>query len=372
MISLRDKLKAAQGAAPKPVKKRAEDCLIREQKIPIGKFLLPARIEGEWLSFMQGKEMPSCLRTDLLFLDTETTGLSHGAGTVAFLAGVGYFTEDAFIVRQYLMRDYDEEMFLLSYILGHLAACKVICTFNGATFDLPLLDARFTMNRMRNPETQKPHLDLLPISRRAWKLRLGKCNLTALEEAILGTKRQDDLPGSQVPERYFTFLKSGDGTLLEDILAHNAQDIISLALILEKLLCAHEKPLQLHAAEDLFSLGRIYEKRGRAEGARQCYRAADQGRLSALSRNRLANSFRKEGNWAEAEKVYLRMVAAHQGGCAPLIALAKICEHKKGDIPKAIEYTQKAAILGADDPGCDMDALQKRLKRLLIKGRKER
>lgn len=372
MLSLRDKLKAAQPAAQKPQKKQAEDCLIRESRIPASAFQLPEHLDSGSLSFMQGSEMSSCSRKDILFLDTETTGLSHGAGTVAFLVGVGFFTDDECVVRQYLMRDYDEEIFVLSYVLGHLSNCSVICTFNGATFDLPLLETRFTMNRMRNTEMQKPHLDLLPIARRAWKLRLKKCNLTALEERILGSERQDDLPGALVPERYFSFLKTGDLTLLEDILKHNAQDIVSLAHILNKLLSAHETPLQLREPEDLYSMGKVYEKRGKAEGARQCYRAADKGKLSALSRARLADSFRREGNIEEAEKVYARMAAARQGGIVPLIALAKIYEHKKGDIAKAIEYTQKAVIFGADDPDCDMAALQKRLKRLLQKARKEK
>lgn len=371
MLSLRDKLKAA-GAVQKPVKKAAEDCLIRETRVPLSAFSLPAELDGGSLTLMQGKEMPGCRRNEILFLDTETTGLSHGAGTVAFLVGVGFFTDKEMIVRQYLMRDYDEEIFVLSYVLGHLSQCGILCTFNGATFDLPLLEARFTMNRMRCTELQKPHIDLLPVSRRIWKLRLKKCNLTALEQAVLGTERKDDLPGSLVPQRYFEFLKTGDLNQLEDILRHNAQDIISLAHILHQLIAFHEKPAPSAYPEDLFSLGRVYEKHGKTEGARMCYRAADRGAVSALSRARLADSFRREGNFAEAERIYTRMIASRQGGIAPLIAMAKICEYKKGDIPKAIEYTQKAVILASDDPETDMAALQKRLKRLLLKARKDR
>ena len=371
MLSLRDKLKAA-GAAPKkaPVQ-RSTDCLTRVTRVPAERFSLPERLSGESLSLMQGKEIPSCARDEICFLDTETTGLSHGAGTVAFLVGVGFFDGDGFTVRQYLMRDYDEESFVLRAVDEHLREHRVICSFNGATFDLPLLESRFTMNRMNGETLRKPHIDLLPTARRVWKLRLKGCRLGALEEAVLGMERQDDLPGAQVPQRYFDFLKSGDMTLLEDILRHNAQDIISLAHLMHKLLEAHECPLLTSAPEDLYSLGRVFEKRGKAEKARMCYRAADRGKMSALCRTHLAESYRREGSSEDAERVYLAMISARQGGAAPYIALAKLCEHKKGDLNAAIEYTQRAIRSSCDDPSADMKPLQKRLERLLEKARRK-
>lgn len=372
MPSLRDKLRAAAPQKARPAKPQAQDCYIKEIKIPISRFDLPGLISGSALSFMQGGEYPDCCREDFLFLDTETTGLSHGAGTVAFLVGVGYFTHDHFIVRQYMMRDYDEEEFLLSYVAKDLYGCKVICTFNGATFDLPLLENRYTLKRMREQYIHRPHVDLLPTARRVWKLRLKKCNLSSLEAAVLGMEREDDLPGSMVPERYFTYLKTKEFFLLEDILAHNEQDIISLAHILSRLLCLHASSIEAEKPEDIFSLGRVYERRGKMEGARMCYRAADRGAVSAMARARMADCCRREGNWQEAARVYNRMIASRQGGIAPYIAMAKICEHKKRDIPAAIEYTRKAIILSADGPECNMDDLQKRYQRLMNKARKER
>ncbi|MBQ4073716.1 MAG: ribonuclease H-like domain-containing protein [Clostridia bacterium] len=371
MASLRDKLRAAAPQKARPVKPQAQDCYLKEIRIPIEKFDLPRLISGDALAFMQGGEYPDCRREDFLFLDTETTGLSHGAGTVAFLVGVGYFTEQHFIVRQYMMRDYDEEEFLLSYVAKDLYQCKVICTFNGATFDLPLLENRYTLKRMREQYIRRPHVDLLPTARRVWKLRLKKCNLASLEAAVLGLEREDDLPGSMVPERYFTYLKTKEFFLLDDILEHNEQDIISLAHILSRLLCLHAAPIDAGNPEDIFSLGRVYERRGRQEGARMCYRAADCGAVSAMARARMADSFRREGDYSEAARVYERMIACRQGGIAPYIAMAKICEHKKRDIPAAIEYTRKAIILSADQPDCNMADLQKRYQRLLKKARRE-
>ena len=370
MASLRDRLRAAvpQKAVSRP---GPEDCCIRREFIPLSEFSLPPVLTGEQLYLMQGSEFASCRREDILFLDTETTGLSHGAGTVAFLVGVVYFEADGFHVAQYLMRDYDEEIFLLQHVARHLAACRVLCTFNGASFDMPLLENRFTMQRMRSQYTLPPHVDLLHTARRVWKLRLKKCNLAALESAVLGLEREDDLPGALVPERYFTYLKTKEFFLLEDILRHNAQDIVSLAHILHRLMALHDAPLlTAQAPEDLFSLGSIYEKRGRIEGARQCWRAADQGAVSLMARTRMAESYRREGRIEEAEEMYRRMIASRQGGVGPMIAMAKICEHKKRDIPAAIEYTRKAIILAADQEDAYMAALQKRYERLLTKARR--
>lgn len=372
MLSLRDKLKA-YGAQPRAEAKKApDDCFVRETTVPLSAFSLPEELQGDTLSLMQGEAFSHCRREKICFLDTETTGLSHGAGTVAFLTGVGFFTPDGFVVRQYLMRDYDEETFLLERVAEHLTHSDLLCTFNGATFDLPLLETRFTMQRMRDRYCHKPHIDLLPVSRRVWKLRLKKCSLASLEEAVLGMRRQDDLPGALVPERYFAFLKSQDFSLLEDVLRHNAQDIISLAHILDRLMRLHDAPLlTAQAPEDLFSLGKIYEKRGRGQGARMCYRAADRGSMSLLARGRMADSFRREGDWEAAARVYETMIEDRQGGVGPLIALAKICEHRKKDLPAAIEYTRRAILLAADRPGSDMPALQKRYQRLMMKARKE-
>lgn len=372
MPSLRDKLKAISAQTPAaPARPRAEDCLVRETTAPLSAFSLPEHLSGAALSFMTGRDMPDCKREDICFLDTETTGLSHGAGTVAFLTGIGYFTENAFVVRQYLMRDYDEETFLLQRVARHVRDCAVLCTFNGATFDVPLLDARFTMQRMRDGWVSRPHIDLLPIARRVWKLRLKKCNLASLEAAVLGVERENDLPGAQVPERYFRFLKTGDAGLLSDVLTHNAQDILSLPQILERLCRLHDQPLLAKDAEDVFSLGRVYELRGNREGARMCYRAADRGSVSRLARVRMADTLRRDGDWEGASQVYLQMLSERQGGVSALVALAKICEHQKKDIPSAIEYTRRAIVLAADRPGSDLPALQKRYRRLMMKARKE-
>lgn len=369
MRSLREKL---QATAKQPVVKKPvpEDCWMKEIKTPAEEFALEGIIPGDDLFVMLGGQWQDVRKDDILFLDTETTGLSHGVGTVAFLVGIGYFEKDYFIVRQYLMRDYDEEGFLLQHVLQHLSGKTTLCTFNGASFDMPLLEARFTMNRMRNPHSLQ-HIDLLHVARRVWKLRLKSCRLSRLEEMVLGFTREDDLPGALVPERYFEYLKTKNRALLDDILEHNGQDILSLAHLLHRLIVLHETPLCAEKEEDLFSLGRVYEMRGRPETARICYRAADKGSVSALARARMAETYRKTGDTEDAAQVYEEMIKSHQGGIGPMIAMAKICEHKRRDIKKAIEYTQKAIMLCAQRDGDEMPALQKRFERLMKKARKE-
>ena len=213
-------------------------------------------IRRETVMLMQGDDMPKDFAAErILYLDTETTGLM-GAGTVAFEVGLGWQEGDTFHVRQLVMRDYPEEKYLLEEIVRVAEKFDVICSFNGKTFDLPLLKNRFIMNRIRTACLDKPHIDLLHIARRVWKLRLKRCNLTNLEEALLGVPRVDDLPGAQVPERFFSYLKTSDFTLLDDVLEHNEQDIVSLQNLLSHMCRMYENPEQLRFDED--EIGRAH------------------------------------------------------------------------------------------------------------------
>ena len=187
MLSLYDRLRSQ----PKPAKRPSpaptvQDCLIRESHFP-----LPAEyfhLSDGLLRMMQGDEtLPShCDRQHILFLDTETTGLSGGAGTVAFLVGVGYIDETGITVLQYLMRDYNEERYVLEHVRRHLESTQLLVTYNGKSFDMPLLASRFTMNRIRFDPLSVPHADLIHTARRVWKLRIGRCSLSHLEEVIFG------------------------------------------------------------------------------------------------------------------------------------------------------------------------------------------
>lgn len=278
----------------------------------------------------------------LLFLDTETTGLSGGAGTVAFEIGVGFIDERGMVIRQYIMRDYCEEAAMLTEIAALIRQADTLITFNGKTFDLPLLESRMVMNRIRLPVTQMPHVDLLHAARRVYKLRLKRCNLATLEEAVLGQRRCDDLPGAQVPQRYFDYVRTKEFALLEDVLRHNFDDVKSLACLTGRLCAAFRTPELLDHPEDLFSVGRTLQRGGRTQQARTCFRILGRSTLSAQAHMHLAVSYKKEKEWAEVVETCQRMIAQGAGGVWPYIELAKYYEHVAKDNARALSCANGA------------------------------
>lgn len=173
-----------------------------------------------------------------IYFDTETTGLSTGAGTVIFLAGLARVSRGAVVVRQYLLPDYHHERPLLRAVATDLAAAARLVTYNGRTFDLPMLTARLTVHGLFREQAALPaaHDDLLPDARRLFRRPLGGARLADVESGVLGVRRTSDCPGSEVPARYFGYLRGGSPDILAEVLDHNAQDVVSLAL-LEAELC---------------------------------------------------------------------------------------------------------------------------------------
>jgi uncharacterized protein YprB with RNaseH-like and TPR domain len=202
------------------------------------------------------------------FLDTETTGLSGGAGSYAFLIGVGRYIDSTFQVRQFFMRGPGEEAAQLAEVADWIADCRSLVTFNGRSFDMPLLETRCVLHRRAPFLSGAPHLDLLPVSRRLWRLRLESCALTALERDILGLERQDDVPGWMIPYRYFRYQQDGDARPLVGIFHHNALDILSMVSLLTRVARTYGEPESTLAhAEDWFSLARAYERAAEVERA---------------------------------------------------------------------------------------------------------
>jgi len=360
-MNLRDKLKAIEkpkvkitvketAPAPQPV---FTDCWRTESTHVPSDYPL----RRETVMLMQGEEMPEDFAAErILYLDTETTGLA-GAGTVAFEVGLGWQDAAGFHVRQLVMRDYPEEKYLLEEIIRVAEGFDVVCTFNGKTFDLPLLRNRFIMNRIRTDALDKPHIDLLHIARRVWKLRLKKCNLTNLEEALLGIPRVDDLPGAMVPERFFSYLKTGDFRLLDDVLEHNEQDIVSLQNLLCHMCRMYENPEQLRFDEDVFSMGVALDRFRHTEEARRCYRLAG-GEMHAQGQQRLAVSYRRNGEKQEAAAVWQEMIRCREGGVTPYIELAKYYEHQEKDIRAALDMVRRAISMMSEPSLFDETSVQ--------------
>jgi uncharacterized protein YprB with RNaseH-like and TPR domain len=215
-----------------------------------------------------------------LFLDTETTGLAGGSGTYAFLIGVGSIGDDGFRVRQFFMRDYNEEASALHSLAEYIGRFDVLITYNGRSYDQPLLETRFTMCRARHPFGRLEHLDLLYGARRLFRLRLENCRLVNLENQILGFEREGDIPGEMIPYCYFEYLRTRRAHRLPPIFQHNVLDIVSLACLTGVIPEAFRDPVSVPARHgmDLLGLARWLQVSGRlAEASQLLRRAIDMG-----------------------------------------------------------------------------------------------
>ncbi len=201
------------------------------------------------------------------FLDTETTGLAGGSGTVAFLVGIGVISASGFDLKQYFLREPAEEASMLSRLADDLAEFDVLVTYNGKSFDVPLLETRFTMNRRKAPFHRLKHVDLLYGARRLWRLKLESCRLQELEKRILGHERVGDVGGGFIPNLYFDYLRNGDAAPLEPVLYHNAIDILSLACLTAIIPQAIQQPERLKHGEELTGLARWFRNEDRLEEA---------------------------------------------------------------------------------------------------------
>jgi uncharacterized protein len=313
-----------------------------------------AELPEDLLDAVGENQIPALPPTRWAFLDTETTGLSGGCGTYAFLIGVGRITPEGFRVRQFLMREYVEEGSLLSALDSHLAEFDVLITYNGKTYDQPLLETRYRLASRKPPFARLHHLDLLHGARRLWKLRLESCRLVHLERQILGFEREGDLPGDLIPYVYLEYLRSREAHRLVPILHHNAIDILTLACLTAIVPAAFR-------STDSESLSRVGVRRGEElagiarwlltcdahEQALELFkRAVDAGLPDALL-------FRSLWDIASLEKKLQRPQAALQvftelASCRneyrtrALEELAKHYEHEENNSALALEFTNQA------------------------------
>jgi uncharacterized protein YprB with RNaseH-like and TPR domain len=307
------------------------------------------------LEALSGGEVSAAPPSRWAFLDTETTGLAGGAGTYAFLIGVGSIEQDGFRLRQFFMRDYGEEPSLLHGLAEHLAQFDVLITYNGKTYDQPLLETRFRMARARPPFARMAHLDLLFGARRLWKLRLESCRLVELENRILGVERQGDLPGELIPYYYFDYVRTRQALKLVPIFHHNAIDILSLACLTAIVPCAFRSPeaAPLRHGSDFIGLARWLAQTDRAEEA-LCLmrRAVDLGLPDSLLFRALwdiASLERRLGRLGAAVAVLTELAGSRNPFRARAYGeLAKHYEHRERNYALALEMTRHALALEAD------------------------
>jgi uncharacterized protein len=285
---------------------------------------------------------------NLVFLDTETSGLAGGTGTYAFLIGIGYRTEDGFELVQFFMRDPSEEAALLAALDQWLSRFDVVVTFNGKSYDIPLLTTRYQLNGLTPPFARYEHVDVLQIARKLWRDRLPSRALGDLEKEIVRFWRTtDEVPGWMIPELYFTYLRSGDARPLGGVFYHNAIDILSLAALFGHVATLLKDPLHQETIYglDLAAIARLYEELGWLEQAAELYtRSLQQGDLPEpfffKTIERYAQLHRRQKGWDKA--VALWRIGAEHGMVSACVELSKFYEHHERNYLEAMNWARKA------------------------------
>jgi uncharacterized protein YprB with RNaseH-like and TPR domain len=285
----------------------------------------------------------------LAYLDTETTGLSGGAGALVFLVGVGRFLEDGFVVRQYFLRNPAEESSMLRALQQELAEVDGFVTFNGRAFDIPLLEDRYVIGlRQRLDLRRRPHFDLLYPSRRLWRMELPDCTLGTLESNVLGVRRDEaDVPGAEIPGMYLDYLRSGNAAEMRRVLYHNEIDILSLVGLTTEILTRHSPPQAeaLTPAEAL-AIARWHEADGRVSSAEAAYQLAAgsqaQSRVRVEAMRRYARQLKRLDRREEAVEWWRAWSEADPDDPRPAIELSMHHEWQTKDLDQARAWAEAA------------------------------
>jgi uncharacterized protein len=370
-----------------PMSTRFGDCLVIDRRYEANRFHGDIRIEDCELQDADGLRLldpsldlcraglsapPTLAGPRTIFLDLETTGLSGGAGTIAFLVGCGYFDLGAFQVRQFLLASYAAERALLAAVAEFFEDADLIVTYNGKTFDLPVMETRWVFHRMQPPLDGVPHFDMLHPARRLWRNR-GRserrvaapfrpglpddgdgaddacCRLSTLERLLFDVRRVGDVPGLEIPGRFFTFVRTGDPRPLEPVLEHNRLDLVSLAAVTARAArLAQDGHEACRDSREALALGRVYERAGSSDRAEACYRRAastESRDVRAEALYRLGLRYRRDRRYEEAAEVWRTVLAwtAQPRGRRPLEALRQFAaealaihlEHRRRDLPAA-------------------------------------
>ncbi len=311
-----------------------------------------------------------------IFLDTETTGLSGGTGTIPFMIGAGRFNGNQFLLEQFFLRSPAEEKAQLAALSKFVDGAKAVVSYNGKSFDLPIINTRFILNRLDNPFDGIDHIDLLHITRRVWKRRLKQCNLGNIEKEILEFNRSnEDIPGYLVPEFYRNYVVHGDASQVANIFYHNEIDVVSLSALFTTLAAILEHPTSelLSHTEDIYSIARLMESLNREALAEQLYASEhiltsnEELVLSLISRGRI---YKRNKNFAGALPLWEQ--AVNLGSTEAALELAKYYEHIAKDYHQALDLTVRLLTeIQSSPPGesvqQDILRLEHRKSRLLQK-----
>ncbi len=316
----------------------------------------PNPLSGQKNQYLIEKLIENSSAADLLFFDTETTGLSTGAGSIVFLIGMARINGRYLEMEQVFLTDFPGEGDFLTYLADILMPERIYVSFNGKSFDFHILKSRFSMHGM---DLEMPlHLDLLHLSRRFWKRSIGSCSLDCVEREVLGIERVGDIGGEQVPEIYFQYLRTGKAGLLPLIFKHNLRDtesLVRLFYMINKMLAYEELPERV----DLAGLGRYLIENKDPGGIRYLKMALGVGDI--LAGKLLGLHYKRLEEWREAVNVWKSM--AERKSVHAMIELAKYYEHRERNVNTALTWVriaERELPLQRDT----IEALQKRKGRL--------
>ncbi len=315
-----------------------DHCLLIEKRVPLTRRHGDVSLQGvnEIDLSLFSKSLATTPVEQLVFLDTETNGLSGGSGTVVFLLGIARIIDSEFVLRQYLLTGYAGEAALYQHACAWLADDSVLVSFNGKSFDMPLMESRQRLLRL-DPMEFSRHIDLLHHTRRAYALRWRDCSLKSAERKLLAFNRLDDLPGSEAPRVWQEFIRFGDSSRLRALLQHHYWDVLSLLALLVRLQAVFQDPTQFGA--NTRAIARHYVKDQQEDLA-----------LEKLSESRdtldhegfldLARLFKQKQQWPEAIAIWQHL--AEQKSCdVSLENLAKYYEHIEKNYARAMQYAQR-------------------------------
>ena len=311
-----------------------------------------------------------------LFLDTETTGLTGGTGTFAFMVGLGFFQEDGFLIRQLFMRDYSEERASLFLLKNLLESFEFLITFNGRHYDIPLIETRFILSRMVSRIREMPNFDLLFPSRKIWKGAYENCRLVTLESKLLGAERVDDVPSEWIPSLYFNYVQTGNAGKIFRVFYHNQMDILSMVALTGRIHLVYHDPQAALPRKGVehFALGRLFWDHGHPEKAIPCFEIAlkrCEDDLAWEVMRWLSTAFKKTGQEEKAKALWEEMMTwPDQRDSFPFLEMAKYCEHRLKGYEKAIVYVDRALELTSSHRQKEIEVLLRRRVRLKQKAGK--
>ncbi len=298
-----------------------------------------------------------------LYFDTETTGLAGGTVTLAFLVGIAEVRAEQLIISQVHLPGPGHERPMLQWLSARIEASSMLLSFNGRSFDWPLLRSRYVMNRLAPPPV-RPHVDLLHCARRVFRHQLDELRLATLERRILGLHRHDDIDGANIPTAWFDYLRSGREAVLARVLSHNAQDVRSMVQLVQHLVAVWE---ERHPVLPPTALGLASVAARRKDDARalRFLQHAAEGKTTAMACSLEADVRRRRGEYQEAATALLRAVTVSPQPAPLHLRLAKLYEHRLHDLDAALHHTAQAVV--AESATAHASRRQRLLRRSTLK-----